>query len=122
MFVKLLVLTLICGVTAQNNSQFNENCSEKISFFIRDVMIKLNSKDSSTRDVVLLKLVMLESSKKIVDDIHNNLLQSIPKENPIITPKSTETIGARNIRKNVVIIIVSDVSDSVSFTRLRARL
>lgn len=114
LFVKLLFLTMICGATAQNRFHPNKICFEKVPYLVQNVITKLNAQDRSTRDVVLLKLGVFESSRQIIDDFHNNLLQLVPKENAIVTPRSDETTKVRSVRKNVVIVIISDVSDSVS--------
>lgn len=115
LIVKVWFLTLICGVTAQKRSFFNEVCSKRASSFVKAIIKNLNAEDSSTRDVVLLKLGMFENSTQNINDILNILLKSVPSENLIITPNRNEVTELRHIKKNVVIIIVSDVSDTVSW-------
>lgn len=114
LILKIVLVVLVNCCLIRGHLVIDSNGFEKASNFVRDVITKLNSEDSSTRDVILFRLGLYKSSKRTVDDIYESLIDAVPKENIVVTPRLDEVSDIKNIRKTAVIIIVSDVYDFVS--------
>jgi hypothetical protein len=110
-FVKIFVVILICtsihGKLLQDDSQH-----KKVVNYVENVVDRTNSQDTTTRDVVLLRLGYYANSKAKIDDIYESLINALQKKKLVMT---LNTNGAlKGMRKTALVIIVSDVYDAVS--------
>ena len=91
-----------------------KNQYEEVSNLVRKLIVEMNFKDSTTRDVVFLKFMVNEKSQQKLDDIIESVIKLVPKNNIVTTPKLREVTRNERTRKAAMIIIVSDSSDGVS--------
>jgi hypothetical protein len=119
--MKVTIVLVICFpiiVTLSSGHRLFESQNSKDNFapFVKNLMEKLNTKNSETHDVVILPLGLYKSSIEKAHDVYEELIRVIPDGNVVTTPKIQEVLNKNNIRKAAVIIIVSDVHNGVSFT------
>jgi hypothetical protein len=112
--VKVILVICLCNVIKGNRLLEVKNQDENLANFVKSLIIDLDSQQSETHDVALLKLGKYRSTKRKVDEMFESVVYAIPKENLVITPKLSEVSRNRDMKKAAVIIIVSDVVDPVS--------
>lgn len=87
---------------------------EKVSSLVKSILEDLNSRESDTHDVALLRLEFDEAAKHRVNDVSEALIKAFPNKNLVITPSLGEQLENCDIREATVVIIVSDINDGVS--------
>lgn len=112
--VKIFSVVLICGLVQCQLEGNHETNHEKASSYVRKVLEDFNRKSSATHDVVLLRLSVYKRLERQVDEIYESMIHAIPKENPVMMPRLSDMSKTKDTRKAAVIIIVSDVDDTVS--------
>ena len=83
----------------------------KLALFIRDFLLNYNFQEQNTHDVVFLRLEK-KSSNGFLDEI----IQKIPKENPVMIIDLLKINECPSTRKGSLVIITSDVYNQVSLS------
>lgn len=91
----------------------NSNHDEEIALLTRRLVEEMNSKDLETHDVVLLTILENEKSRRRLDDLMRSMIEALPKENVVTTPKLNKVIRNERTRKAKLVIIMSDSSHGV---------
>ena len=114
--VKIFLIFWLCKFAQGRllSPQKNGN-NEQISSLVKSLVVEINSKDSSTRDVAVLKFPVDENSRLRLDDIARSIIEALPMENIVTKPKMSDVTGNERMRmrKATVIIIISDATNGV---------
>jgi hypothetical protein len=102
-----LILIALQQLQAQVN--FNSNLAK----FLRNHIEDLNLQDSTTRDVIVLRLGMFSNSSVLVDGMFESIVEAVPEKNPLMVSSLKVSYADERIRKAAVIVIASDVFDTV---------
>lgn len=111
--LKLILLIFCFDFTKSANIFEAKNSQQIVSRFVENLLVDLSSQELPS-DVVLLRFGFYNKSKQIVDDIFESIVCSIPRDNVVVTPSSQEVVEGKMLKKPVMIVIVSDVVDTVS--------
>jgi hypothetical protein len=113
---EIILVALLSDFVMSNQLMEVKSCSgnDEFSFLVKNIIEDLNFRDSSTNDVVLLRLRLNKRMKEKINEIFESLISAIPKENVVTAPRLTRISKNNEMREAAVIIIVSDVYDTVS--------
>ena len=92
----------------------SENENGEITLFVKDLIDEFDVKDSSTKDVAMFRLSRFEDFKQKADNVFEDIRKNIPKTVAVISPPLNKTLDDLRLRKCSIVIIVTDVSNSVS--------
>lgn len=113
LWFKLLIVVLVvktsCGKFIIDRNPENKEIVDYVKSLIEDH----DKKNQETNDVALFRLSNSGSSQQ-VDDLFEEISESIPKTTPVTFPALNEFISGRNLRASSFSIIVSDISSVVS--------
>lgn len=93
--------------------------NDEITSYIQALINNLNIKDSSTKDVVMLRLstFLFTEQKFQLDDYFQDIYKSIPATVAVHSPSLNKKVWNRKLRPAAFVIMVMDESSSVSFNR-----
>lgn len=91
---------------------------EKTTDFVVNLLEDLNSMEHED-DVALLRFSLYKVSKNKVMDSFDSIISRLMKENVVLTPKLHEMHLSSKIKTAKIVIIISDVTDPVSFILLK---
>ena len=112
---KIFLVVFLCGFEVQGKLFVSKNTkNEDVSLLVTKLAVEMNSKDSSTRDVVILKFPVTATARHDVDDIVHSIVESLPRENIVTIPELNQVTNNERTRNAALIIIVSDASNGVS--------
>ena len=105
---------MINGSVAKLLQIKNEKENEEITSFVKDLIEKLDSKDSYTKDVAVFRLSRFENSRQRVDNAFEDIRKIIPSTVAVISPPLNKVIDDLRLRKCSIVITVTDVLNAVS--------
>lgn len=107
MKVSFVVLFLSC-INGSKDLEVKRR-EDKLESFLKDLMKSINSHDSATSDVILLKIVISEKWKKKADDMFESVVRGLATGEYVISTLNAKKVSGRSSKKGAVIVIVSDV-------------
>lgn len=108
------VLLLLCAVLAISGQVSHLKARIDLTRFLNKLITDFNSKSISINDVAIIKLGL--HSKRLVDDIYEDVVSLAFETNSVILPDRHQFFISKGIRKASFVVIVTDVSDHVSFS------
>jgi hypothetical protein len=111
--VKMLLLKGFLILIALQQLQAQVNFNSNLAKFLRNHIEDLNLQDSTTRDVIVLRLGMFSNSSVLVDGMFESIVEAVPEKNPLMVSSLKVSYADERIRKAAVIVIASDVFDTV---------
>ena len=104
----VIFLCMICYHPVEILSYSYEN---KLSLFIRDFLLNYNLQEPIIHDVVFLRV-----ENKTSSDFFDQIIQEIPKDNPVMIFDLIKNKECLQTRKRSLVIIISDVYKQVSLS------
>lgn len=107
-------LIIFIAFAIAKNFEIQESSKLKVVTFLKDLLLDLNSKSNDTRDVIIVKCVLLQSSKKEVDNLYEKIVDIIPHQNPLTIINYNALNATTEKRKAAMLIVINDKYDDVS--------